>query len=129
VTFLRLVKSANEPQSSGVQFTTRGHRAWYAYQCLPRQPNGNAPSKRALEKAHGLYHQSLHKLFYDKVAEQSYDVMKRIAQALRCDVDWLQEGTGDAPKTSNQVYPRPELDEAKPRKRRPKTPKTAVGFR
>jgi hypothetical protein len=126
---LRLVKPANEQQSRGVQFTTRGHRAYFAYQCLPRRPDGSPPAQRELERAHGLYHQSLNKLFYDKVANQGYDVIKRFALALSCSAEWLQDGTGAAPTASHQVFPRPPPDEKKRRKRAVRPTRKAVGFR
>lgn len=94
-------------------FSTVGLRAWWAWNCLPRTELGNLPSLRPLERAHDLSNGALRKLIWDEAKrDPSYAIAKRVAQALRCDPDWLFLGKGVGPKASWPVPARPARPEA-----------------
>jgi hypothetical protein len=94
-------------------FPTVGLRAWWAWNCLPRTQVGNLPALRPLERAHELSNGSMRKLIWDlNKRDPSYSIGKRMAEALKCDPDWLFLGVGSGPKASWPVPPRPDRPEA-----------------
>lgn len=110
----RLVAKALPRQTVDVsKFHTMADRAWFAYQCLPRDKKGSPPSIRGLEEKYGLSHASLNKLFWGWTDEPSYAQLKRFCAALQVSVDWLHDGAGVGPYTNMPVPPRPEAPERK----------------
>lgn len=88
---------------------TFADRVWYAIHCLPRDPSGKPPSERSIERAHKLPHGFLSKIARGdrKGVAVSFDVMERLAKALRCSAHWIQNG-GDTDLTlSGFLPPRP----------------------
>ena len=72
-----------------------GERAWYAYQCLPRQPNGDPPSMMAvIGKVH---RQKLSKIFRGEVTDPEETTRKLVAEVLHVSRGWLDHGVGDPP--------------------------------
>lgn len=82
-------------------------RAWWAWQCLPRDPKGNAPQFRPLEREHGLSNNTLRKLLGGDLKRPSFEVLTRAAAALQCDPLWLSKGEGAAPVATYPVAPWP----------------------
>lgn len=82
-------------------------RAWWAWQCLPRDPRGNAPQFRPLERKHGLSNNTLRKLMGAELRRPSYEVLTNAAAALGCSPEWLQHGKGTAPVATYPVAPWP----------------------
>lgn len=84
-------------------------RAWYAWQCLPRDEKGAPPSVRSIEERHHLAHATLSKLFKadSKLDRANHDRTERIAAALATTTDWLLHGRGTPPSTPWRTAPWP----------------------
>lgn len=87
---------------------TLADRAWFAYHCLPRE-EGELPSYRQLEMAYGLSTAIISKIVLGTREHFWPETMPKLAEALRCNVDWLRAGTGPAPRLPHgvSVPPRP----------------------
>lgn len=81
-------------------------RAWWAYQCLPRDASGKPPASTKLDVDHGLGRGTLLRLFKGERTPGG-DTMVRVARALGVSVGWLLAGEGAAPKPSGPLAPRP----------------------
>lgn len=88
-------------------FATVGLRAWWAWQCLPRDEAGRPPPIRRLEEDNDLSNGQLGKLIGDRIKKPSYETIDKAASALGCSTDWLGKGVGEAPLASFPVQPRP----------------------
>ena len=90
------------------EFPSRGHRAWFAWKCLPRDERGEPPTFRSLERAHGLANKDLSRLVWDFYKRPSYEKMQRFAAALKTTPEWLEHEEGVGPSAKGYVQPRPE---------------------
>jgi hypothetical protein len=88
-------------------FATIGHRAWFAWQCLPRDSRGSPPTRRSLEIKHGLSNKDLTRLIYDFYERPSYEKMQKFAAALSTTPEWLDREEGPGPLVGMPVQPRP----------------------
>jgi hypothetical protein len=88
-------------------FPTIGHRAWFAYQALARDPHGRPPSRRSLERKYGLSNKDLARLIWDFYERPSYEKMQKFAAALGTTPEWLAREEGPGPQVSFPVPPRP----------------------
>jgi hypothetical protein len=84
-----------------------GERAWWAYQCLPRDAWGEPPPLRELERAHGLGNAALRKLIWDVTVRPGLAQLEKLAAALQVTPEWLQFGRGTMPLASAYPVPRP----------------------
>lgn len=91
-----------------MELTSMGRRAWFAYQCLPRDEMGRMPPIRRLERENDLSNGAIGKLIWDELTRPSYQTMLRLAKALGCSEEWLTSGTGDGPVARFPVAPRPD---------------------
>lgn len=82
-------------------------RAWHAWHCLPRDSRGKPPSRASLEKPVGLSYATLSKIMLGEREDPGFAQLKLIAKALQCDVNWLADGDGPAPRTTLPIPPRP----------------------
>lgn len=90
-------------------------RAWYAHQCLPRDPRtGKPPSYSELEASVDLARAVISKLITNGTSHHTYETMTKLARALNTSPGWLFEGIGEAPLPAlgpdgapNIVVPRP----------------------
>jgi hypothetical protein len=99
-----------------------GHRAWFAWKCLPRDSRGNPPSWRELEGGHGLTNGSIYKIVWDRTTRPSYEQISKVAAALSTTPEWLQREEGAGPLASVYVEPRPvspEQAKLRPARSRP----------
>jgi hypothetical protein len=101
-----------------LHFPTLGHRAWFAYQCLPRDSQGRPPSRRSLERRHGLANKDLARLIWDFYERPSYGKMHKFAAALGTTPEWLDKEEGPGPVTGFPVMPRPEPPKGMMKKRK-----------
>lgn len=85
-----------------------GQRAWWAYQCLPKDRLGNAPKFRELERREKLANNSLRRLIWGEAVRPGLVQLEKLARALNCDPEWLQFGRGERPATKNYIQPRPD---------------------
>jgi transcriptional regulator with XRE-family HTH domain len=92
-------------------FQTMADRAWFAWQCLPRDKFGKPPPFRKIEREHGLSNNTIRKLTRGELVRPGYPVIKRAAAALGVSPDWLMEGIGEGPIARYPVPPRPLLTE------------------
>lgn len=88
-------------------FQSLADRAWFAWNCLPRDERGDRPKIRELERGHGLTNGSLHRLINGISVRPGYEQLAKMAQALNTSPEWLQFERGEAPTTSWPVPPRP----------------------
>jgi hypothetical protein len=79
------------------KFPTPADRVWHAYQCLPRDSDGELPSYRDLEAKYGLPNGMLGKTIKQKKHSHEWETMERIARALETSAKWIKEEVGDAP--------------------------------
>lgn len=101
-----------------VMFLTLAQRAWYAWHCLARDKKGNPPSLRKLseESTPEISHGQLHKLVMGKSSRPGITEFLKMAKALQCDPQWLQDGTGEAPTPQHHLQipngppPRPKKE-------------------
>lgn len=91
-----------------VVFETMGQRAWWAYQCLPKDPMGHAPKFRELERREELANNSLRRLIWGEAVRPGLVQLEKLARALNCDPEWLQFGRGQQPLARWPVPPRPD---------------------
>lgn len=71
---------------------------WYAYHCLPRDPDGSLPSLRQLEREHQLSNGILSRVLKgERLAGIEHETIKRIRRALRVTEHWLDYGGPDGP--------------------------------
>jgi DNA-binding Xre family transcriptional regulator len=108
-------------------------RVWHAYQCLPRDKEGNAPEKKPLEDSVVLSNGTLKKLITGLKHQPRYETMIKVAKALQCDVNWLVTGEGTAPSASRPIPEWPYHTEVPPIPRRaghvPKNAASKLGGR
>jgi hypothetical protein len=90
-----------------MHFPTRGHRAWWAWHCLPRDDRGQPPTLRSLEKKAGLSNNDLSRLVWDWYVRPSWEKMQRFAVALGTTAEWLEREEGPRPLSAWHVPPRP----------------------
>lgn len=88
-------------------FPTMGHRVWFAWKCLPRDPKGNPPTWRELEDRVGLTNGSLYKATWDIAKRPGFDQLEKLALALETTPEWLQHERGDGPRAAWPIEPRP----------------------
>jgi hypothetical protein len=84
---------------------TFAERAWYAYQCLPRDPRGRPLSYRSLEIRYDLPRSSLSRLFSGAHGSVDASNVPRLARALGVSVEWLISGHGAPPTAAGPVLP------------------------
>ena len=84
-----------------------GHRAWFAWQCLPRNERGEPPTWRELEDRHDLSNGSIYKIVWDISTRPSFGQLERVAAALCTTPHWLLTGRGYSPAARWPVAPRP----------------------
>jgi hypothetical protein len=89
--------------------TSIGDRAWWAYQCLPRDTYGAPPATTALEKKHGLHRGLIGKLHSGKQRTVEPEIGERLAKALGTTYDFLIRGIGPWPEYTHRgaMPPRP----------------------
>lgn len=104
---------------------TLGDRAWFAWQCLPRDEQGLSPAPRALEQAHELPEGLLSAVFEGRRKSVTALAAVRLARALCCDVGWLLEGVGTAPELTGRFQ---RQDKEAPEKRRLRAQFERMGF-
>jgi transcriptional regulator with XRE-family HTH domain len=93
---------------------TLSDRVWWAYQCMPRNQDGDLPTIREIERANGLANAAIQKWIHPKhELRPSAMMLDRIASALRTTSAFLLHGEGDPPMTSWPTLPKP----AKPNNR------------
>jgi transcriptional regulator with XRE-family HTH domain len=85
-----------------------GHRAWWAYQCLPKDRMGHAPKFRELERAAGLTNNQLRRLIWDEYKRPGLEQLEKFAKALNTTAEWLQFERGEGPKADGYIRERPE---------------------
>jgi hypothetical protein len=88
-------------------FQSLADRAWFAWNCLPRDERGDRPKIRELERSYGLTNGSLHRLINGISVRPGYEQIVKMAAALNTTAEWLQLEKGAAPTTSWPVPPRP----------------------
>ncbi len=88
-------------------FQSLADRAWFAWNCLPRDERGDRPKIRELERANGLTNGSLHRLITGVSVRPGFAQLAKMATALNTTPEWLQFEKGTAPTTSWPVPPRP----------------------
>jgi len=83
------------------------HRAWHAWNCLPKTSKGERPPIRELEREHEISNAALGKLIKGKLKRPGLEQLTAFAAALRTTPEWLQFGTGKPPVSAWQVpgYP------------------------
>lgn len=109
---LREMTTCSQPATIAVvalMLPTMGHRAWFAYQALPRDEHGLPPKRRKLERDNKLANGALRKLIWDLLKRPGYETISRAAAALQCTPEWLMTGEGEGPKASWFILPRPPL--------------------
>jgi hypothetical protein len=74
-------------------------RAWFAYNALERDERGELPAIRAIERQHGVPHNSLNKFIQGRLTRPGPIVMQSIANALQTSVEWLTLERGEGPVT------------------------------
>ncbi|WP_437948698.1 hypothetical protein WME98_50115 [Sorangium sp. So ce296] len=89
--------------------STFADRCWWAYNCLPPDPNGRLPSRRSLEIKHELPLAVLSKLIRGSITSVDPETLPKLAAALRTSPDWLLRGEGPAPTPTRPVPKRPEI--------------------
>lgn len=117
-----LVAKSLPSQAPAVQFPTMGLRAWFAWQALPRGPEGQPPARRALEREHDLPNGMLAKIIWDQ-SDPTVTVLRKAAAALRCTVGWLANEEGQGPSTQWQIPVRPPKPSARKTVAKPATPR------
>jgi hypothetical protein len=90
-----LLPSNTDGTIPDVELKTIGDRAWYAFNCLPRE-RGGMPKVRPLEEKFGLSNGALKKLFTGAVPRA--DKLPDHLRALRVSYEWLVEGVGERPR-------------------------------
>jgi DNA-binding Xre family transcriptional regulator len=85
-----------------------GERAWWAYQCLPKDGFGRPPSFRGLEESVGLTNNQLRRLIWDEYKRPGLEQLEKFAKALNTTPEWLQFERGEGPKASWHIPLRPE---------------------
>jgi transcriptional regulator with XRE-family HTH domain len=95
-------------------------RAWFAYQCLPREKPTNRLGKKAgnltglpaygrLEKDHELPGALFSKLFSGERKSVDSKTLTKLARALQVSAGWLLTGEGEAPTLTGPYEPRLDL--------------------
>lgn len=77
--------------------STLAQRAWFAWQCLPRNSRGKPPPIARLELAHGLANAALRKVILGITTRPAHDSLLKMAEALQCDPQWLSCEKGPPP--------------------------------
>jgi transcriptional regulator with XRE-family HTH domain len=92
-----------------MELATLADRAWFAYHCLPRDPDGKPPAATALEERSQppISRGTLSKTFSGKRTKHTAEVMDRVAKVLHTTVDFLLKGEGEPPKLTGPLPPRP----------------------
>lgn len=90
-----------------LRFPSRGLRAWFAWQCLPRDRKGAPPSFRSLERQHGLSNNDLSRLVWDAYERLTVEKARKFAAALGTTAEWLEWEEGPGPMASLPVPERP----------------------
>jgi len=100
-------------------------RAWFAYQCLPRDDRGEPPDWRVLEREHGLSNGTIYKLIWGITVQPTWDTLEKAATALRVPSEWLrrEEGAGPIARWPVPVRPAPPAGAAKRTRNRRKSGK------
>jgi len=84
-----------------------GARVWYAYHCLPLDPDtGKLPPATRVEEEHEISRGLLGKLFNGRQHEAKPPVIKKLANAFGVSEEWLAFGRGPWPSPSVPVPPR-----------------------
>jgi transcriptional regulator with XRE-family HTH domain len=90
-------------------------RAWFAWQCLPRQDDGCPAALRELERANGLSNMQLNKLVRGISKRPGLAELRKMANALETTVEWLQFEEGAGPTAKHPVPPWPGPPTPKPK--------------
>jgi hypothetical protein len=90
-----------------------GHRAWFAWQCLPRDDRGRPPSWRSLEIDHDLPNATLPRIIWGRTRRPSAEILSQVAAALGTTIDWLLYERGEGPAARWPVVPRPDYEPAR----------------
>lgn len=88
-------------------FPSMGHRVWFAWKCLDRDPKGNPPPWRELEDKVGLTNGSIYKATWDIAKRPGFEQLTKLAEALKTTPEWLQAERGEGPRASRPIEPRP----------------------
>lgn len=100
------------------RFGSVGERAWWAWQCLPRNDRDQPPTWRSLEKKYGMTNATIRRWIWDLNTENpTVKTAAVVATALRCTPEWLVDEEGPGPMTDRHIPRRPA-----PPKKQPKRP-------
>lgn len=83
-------------------------RVWRAYWSLPRTKHGRPDSFHALEREFALANGILGKIVNNRRNMVSATTMAALAKALRTTMEYLTDGSGEAPTPTGPIPPRTE---------------------
>lgn len=80
-----------------------GSRAWWAWHCLPRQPDGEPPQLKQFERDHRIPNGTLGRVFSGERQSPQHETLQKMASALRVSALFLLEGSGRWPTPTGPV--------------------------
>ena len=112
-TMSRALVARSLPRQSNAVQRTINQRAWFAWQCLPRDEKGFPPKFRELERSVDLHNAQLRNLVMGVSKRPAPESLGKLARALAVSLEWLVAEIGPGPVATWPVPAGPPMRRSK----------------